>query len=66
MLEKVQTKLVEKQKEEIDLLKGLLDTERQEQALEVEKLRETVLKLAFLAAADCCKECCSKMDEKEI
>ena len=52
--------MVEKQKEEIELLKQMLKKEKDDREEEMDKMREAFLKLAFLASADCDLECCMK------
>ena len=57
--------MVNKQKEEIELLKQMLQKEKDDREEEMEKMREAFLKLAFLASEDCTLECCSKAKEQE-
>ena len=64
-LDEAQTKLTKNQREEIDLLKGKLANQDRLHEAELEKMREAMLKLAFLASADCCRECGLQGKEKK-
>ena len=64
-MEEAQTKLADKQKEEIALLKQVIKTEREDRLRESDRMKEAFLKMAFLASADCCELCCQKTTEKE-
>ena len=64
-LDEAQTKLSEKQKEEIELLKRKVANQDRLHEAELEKMREAMLKLAFLASADCCRECDLQGKEKK-